>query len=164
MRFTDVSESIYTPWRPEELGWHRVKGPGFEPWSGEIFHTRRNRSRGPPSFLCDGYGVSCTGVKRPGRGTDYPPPSSARVEERVELYLYCPSMPSRPVVELTSPLRTRTPRHTETALFWLKLLIFLIAYHRRETWHYLELASGSKFRCLKSFVTEIILGAHSSVT
>jgi hypothetical protein len=30
-------------------------------------------------------------VKRPGRGVDHPPPSSAEVNERVELYLYSPS-------------------------------------------------------------------------
>jgi hypothetical protein len=34
------------------------------------------------------------GVKRPGRGVDHPPLSSARVKERVELYLYSPSGPS----------------------------------------------------------------------
>jgi hypothetical protein len=28
------------------------------------------------------------GVKRPGRGVNHPPPSSAEVKERVELYLY----------------------------------------------------------------------------
>jgi hypothetical protein len=30
-------------------------------------------------------------VKRPGRGVDHPPLSSAEVKERVELYLYSPS-------------------------------------------------------------------------
>ena len=30
------------------------------------------------------------GVKRPGRGVDHPPPSSAEVKEIVELYLYSP--------------------------------------------------------------------------
>jgi hypothetical protein len=30
-------------------------------------------------------------LKRPGRGIDHSPPSSARVKERVELYLYFPS-------------------------------------------------------------------------
>ena len=30
----------------------------------------------------------CPDVKRPGRGVDYPPQSSAEVKERVELYLY----------------------------------------------------------------------------
>jgi len=36
---------------------------------------------------------SLQGVKRPGRGVD-PPPSSAGVKERVELYIYSPSGPS----------------------------------------------------------------------
>ena len=39
-------------------------------------------------------GVSFLGVKRSGRGVDHPPPSSAEVKERVELYLYSPSGPS----------------------------------------------------------------------
>ena len=34
------------------------------------------------------------GVKRPGRGLDHPPQSSAKVKERVELYPYTPSVPS----------------------------------------------------------------------
>ena len=33
------------------------------------------------------------GVKRPGRGLDHSPPSSAEVKERVELYLYSLSGP-----------------------------------------------------------------------
>jgi hypothetical protein len=41
---------------------------------------------------------SFPGVKRPGRGVDHPPPSSARVEGRVELYLYSPSGSSWPVL------------------------------------------------------------------
>ena len=31
---------------------------------------------------------SFLGVKRPGRGVDHPPPSSAEFKERVELYMY----------------------------------------------------------------------------
>ena len=42
------------------------------------------------SFLYNGYRVFMR-VKLPGRGVDHPPPSSAEVEERVELYIYCPS-------------------------------------------------------------------------
>jgi hypothetical protein len=49
-------------------------------------------------LLYNGYRVSFPGVKRPGRGNDHPPPSSARVKERVELYLYSPSGPSWPVL------------------------------------------------------------------
>jgi len=35
---------------------------------------------------------SSPGVKRPGRGVDHPPPSSAEVKERVELYICSPYM------------------------------------------------------------------------
>jgi hypothetical protein len=41
---------------------------------------------------------SFTGLKRSGRDVDYPPPSSAEVQERVELYIYSPSGPSWPVL------------------------------------------------------------------
>jgi len=41
---------------------------------------------------------SFPGVKRPGHGVDHPPASSAEVKEIVELYLYCPSGPSWPVL------------------------------------------------------------------
>ena len=44
------------------------------------------------------------GVKRLGRGVDHPPPSSAEVKERVELYLYSPSGPSWTVIGRTLPL------------------------------------------------------------
>jgi len=37
---------------------------------------------------------SFPGVKRPDRGVDHRPPSSAEVKERVELYLYSPSWPA----------------------------------------------------------------------
>jgi hypothetical protein len=49
------------------------------PGEGEIFRTRRDRSRGPPSFLYNGCLVSFPGVKRPGRDGNHPPPSSAEV-------------------------------------------------------------------------------------
>ena len=41
---------------------------------------------------------SLPGVKRPGRGADYPPPSKCRGHEGVGLYLYSPSGPSWPVI------------------------------------------------------------------
>jgi len=37
---------------------------------------------------------SSSGVKRAGHGIDHPPPSSIKVKERVELYLYSPFGPS----------------------------------------------------------------------
>jgi len=47
---------------------------------------------------------SFPGVKRPGRGVDHPPPYSAEVKERVELYIYSTSRPSRPVIGRPLPL------------------------------------------------------------
>jgi hypothetical protein len=44
---------------------------------------------------------SFPGVKRPGRCVDHPPPSSAEVKVRVELYLYSPSGPSWPLLGRT---------------------------------------------------------------
>ena len=41
---------------------------------------------------------SLLGVKRPRRGVDHQPPSSAEVKERVELYFYSPSGPSWPLL------------------------------------------------------------------
>jgi len=43
------------------------------------------------------------GEKRRGRGVDKPPPSSAEVKERVELYLYYPTGPLWPVLGETIP-------------------------------------------------------------
>jgi hypothetical protein len=56
-----------------------------------------------PAYCRMGTG-SFPGVKRPGRGVDHPPTSSAEVKERVELYLYSTSGPSWPVIGRTSPL------------------------------------------------------------
>jgi hypothetical protein len=83
------------------MGW-TVRGSN--PGGGEIFRSRPDRPWGPPSLLYDGYRVSFPGVKRPGRGADHPPSSSARVKERVELYLYSPSGPSWSVLGRTLPL------------------------------------------------------------
>ena len=51
---------------------------------------------------------SFPGIKRPGRGVDHRPPSSAEVKERVELYLYSPSWASWPVIGWPLPLLTRS--------------------------------------------------------
>ena len=47
---------------------------------------------------------SFPGIKRPGRGVEHPPQSSAEVQGRVELYFYSPSGPSWPVIGWTLPL------------------------------------------------------------
>jgi hypothetical protein len=70
---------------------------------GEIIRTCPDRPWGPPSLLYNGHRFF-PGVKQLGRGVDHPPPSSAKVKERVELYLYSPSGPSLPVRGWTLPL------------------------------------------------------------
>jgi len=50
-----------------------------------------------PAFYTMGTG-SFPVVRRPERGVDHPPPSSAEVKEKVELYLYSPSGSSWPVL------------------------------------------------------------------
>ena len=52
-------------------------------------------------------------VKLPGRCVDHPPPPSAEVKERVELYLYSTSGPSWPVLGWTLPL----PLHSKVSRF-----------------------------------------------
>ena len=67
-----------------------LDGPGINSGGDEIFGTCPDRSRGPPSLLYNGYRVYFPGVKQPGRRVHHPPPSSAKVKERLELYLYSP--------------------------------------------------------------------------
>ena len=75
---------------------------GSNSGAGEIFRTRTDQLWGPSSLLHNGHRVF-PAVKRPERGVDHPPPSSAEVKERVELYLYSPSGPSWPVLGWTLP-------------------------------------------------------------
>jgi hypothetical protein len=76
-----------------------------------MFYLNKNPGGGGGRFFAavqtgpGAHPASCTmgtgsfpGVKRPGRGVDHPPPSSAEVKERVELYLYSPSGRSWPVL------------------------------------------------------------------
>jgi len=63
---------------------------GSNPGGGEIFRTLPDRPWGPHSPLYIGYHLVFQMVKRSGRGISHPPPSSAEVKERVQLYLYSP--------------------------------------------------------------------------
>jgi len=60
---------------------------GSNPGGGEIFHACPDWPRGSPNLLYNGYWVSFPEAKQPRRGTDHPPSSSAKVKERVQLYL-----------------------------------------------------------------------------
>jgi hypothetical protein len=72
-------------------GW---KVRGSNPDKGEILRTRPDRPCSPSTLLYDGQHVSFPGVKWPGYNVDHPPPPTAEVKERVELYLYLPFVPS----------------------------------------------------------------------
>ena len=62
-------------------------GTGVESrWKRDFPHPSRRLGAHPDSYTM-GTG-SFPGVKRPGRGVNHPPPSSAEVKVRVELYLY----------------------------------------------------------------------------
>jgi len=65
-------------------------GPEAHPTSYTI-----PRTMGAGSFL---------GVEGQGRCADHPPPCSAEVKERVQLYCYSPSGPSWPDLGCTFPL------------------------------------------------------------
>ena len=72
--------------------------PGIESqWGRDFPHLSIPTLGAHPASYTVGT-VSFPGVKRPGRGVDHPPPSSAKVKERVELYhysLFGPSWPFR---------------------------------------------------------------------
>ena len=65
---------------------------GIESWWGRDFPRPSRLTLEPNQSPIIG---SFTGVQRPERGVDHPPPPSADVKERVMLYLYSTSEPSR---------------------------------------------------------------------
>jgi hypothetical protein len=69
-----------------------MEGPRIESWWGEIFHTRTDRPRGPPSLLYNGY-RSFQRVKLLGRGDDQPPILAPRSRKNSAITL-TPSGPS----------------------------------------------------------------------
>jgi hypothetical protein len=75
---------------------------GSNSGGGEIFRTRSHRPWIPPSLLYNGYRDhsrgNAAGAWRP------PTPTSVEVKERVELYLFSPSVPLWQVVGWTFPL------------------------------------------------------------
>jgi hypothetical protein len=77
---------------------YELDGPGIESGWGVRFSASAQAGPGAyPASSTMGTG-SFPGVRRPGRGVDHAPPSSAEVKERVQLYLYFSSGPSWPVL------------------------------------------------------------------
>jgi len=65
-----------------------MDGPGIESlWEARFSAPVQTGPGAHPATYTMGTG-SLLGVKWPGRGVDHPPPSSAEVKERVELYIY----------------------------------------------------------------------------
>jgi len=60
---------------------------GSNPSGDEFFRTRPDRPWSPSASYAV-RAVSFSEVNRPGRGVNYPLPSSAEVKKRVELWLY----------------------------------------------------------------------------
>ena len=70
---------------------YELHGLGIESrWGRNIPQSVQTRPEAHPVSYTIVTG-SFPGVKRPGSGVDHPPPSSAEVKERVELYFYSPS-------------------------------------------------------------------------
>ena len=81
-----------------------LDAPGIESWWGTRFSSPvQTGPEAHPAFYTEGTG-SFPGANRPGLGADHPPPSSAEVKKRVELYVYCPSGLSWPVLGWPLPL------------------------------------------------------------
>ena len=81
-----------------------LDGPGIEfPWGARFSAPVQTLPAANLASYIMGTGSS-PGVERPGRGVEHPPPSSAKVKERVELYLYSPSGSLWPVLGRTLPL------------------------------------------------------------
>jgi hypothetical protein len=77
---------------------YELDGPGIEcQWRASLSALVQTGPGAHQASYTIGTG-SFPGVKLPGRGIGHPPPSSAEVKERVELYLYSPTGPLWPVL------------------------------------------------------------------
>ena len=76
---------------------YELDGPGIEfRWRRDFSHPSRP-PLGTIQTSIKWVRVSFPGLKRPGRGVNHPPSSSAEIKERVELQLYSPFEPSWPL-------------------------------------------------------------------
>jgi hypothetical protein len=84
-----------------------LDGPGIESRWGATFSTPVQTSLGAQPASCIIYMGPFPGVKRLGRGVDHPPPSSGEVKERINLYVYYTSGPSRGCSRVNCTLTSR---------------------------------------------------------
>ena len=78
-----------------------LDGPGIEfRWGRDFLQLSLGPTQPPVRWVIGSF----PGLKQPRHGIDHPPPFSAEVKERVELYLYSPSGPSWPVLGWALPL------------------------------------------------------------
>jgi hypothetical protein len=93
--------SLYLGCRDSSVGIavrYGLDSPGIESqWGARIAAPVQTGPGAHPASCTMGTGCF-PGVKRPDRGVDHPPPTSAEVKERVKLYLYSTSGPSWPVI------------------------------------------------------------------
>jgi hypothetical protein len=77
-----------------------LDGPVIEPryWR-DLFAPVQIGPEAHPAYCTMGTGSLSRVVKQSGRDVDCPPLSGASVNERIELYIYSPSEPSRPEME-----------------------------------------------------------------
>ena len=83
---------------------YELNGPGIETRWGARFSAPVHIGPGTHQATYTMRTGSFPGLKRPGRGVDHSPPSSADAKERAELYLYSPYGPSGPVLGWTLSL------------------------------------------------------------
>ena len=75
-----------------------LNGPEIESHEGTRFSAPVQTTSGAHPASCTMDGRSFPGVKWPGHGVGYLPVSNAEVKERVDLYVYSPSRPTRPLL------------------------------------------------------------------
>ena len=76
--------------------YYGLDGRGFESRWGRDFPHLSIPALGPTQPPVQWVPGISRGLKRPGCGLDYPPPPTAEVKERVDLYLYSPFGPAWP--------------------------------------------------------------------
>jgi len=67
---------------------------GSNPGKDKIFHTCPDQPWGPCPTSGTVGAKPFPGIKWPWHAINHPPPSTAKARQRVELYLYFPSVPS----------------------------------------------------------------------